>query len=175
MKKSIVLVLMTMIIISLLISGCTTSETGGDNTGGFPGIMAPDFQLQTLDGEVVSLSDFKGKPVLLNFWAIRCAPCRLEMPLFQEIHEDPEWIEEELVILAVNDRESVNDIRQYMEENGFSFIVLLDMTGEVGFRYNILGLPTTFFIDKDGIIRDVAIGAFFNKAQIEQKLMTITE
>ena len=154
------------------LNGCTSSQPETDDA---TELVAIDFQLQNLDGDEVKLSDFAGQPVMLNFWAIRCPPCRDEMPFFQEVYEDEEWIQKGLVILAVNDQENADDVRFFMEENRFSFTVLLDITGEVGYIYNIMGLPTTLVIDKDGIIRGARIGAFWDKAHIEQGLVLITE
>jgi len=168
-------ILMSMLIIALSIvtllsGGCTSSET--DET---PELTAPDFQLLNLDGQQVALSDFRGQPVLINFWAIRCAPCRYEMPLFQEIFEDSKWMQKGLVILAVNEQESADDVRLFMAQNGLTFTVLLDTTGEVGLRYGARGIPATLFIDKDGIIKNAVMGAFQNIAQIEQRLALITQ
>jgi thiol-disulfide isomerase/thioredoxin len=135
---------------------------------------APDFQLETLNGEEVSLSDLRGKPVLLNFWATWCGPCRLEMPLLQEIYEDPGWSERGLVIIAVNLKESGATVQKFVEENNYSFAVLLDISGRVGTLYNTRYIPTTYFIDKDGIIKDIRVGAFQSRAEIEQKLLNLT-
>lgn len=174
-KGGIMRILMSMLIIAvsivpLLSGGCTSSET--DET---PELTAPDFQLLDLDGQQVALSDFMGQPVLLNFWAIRCAPCRYEMPLFQEIFEDSKWTQKGLVILAVNEQESADDVRLFMAQNGLTFTILLDTTGEVGSRYGVIGIPATLFIDKDGIIRNAVMGPFQSKVQIEQRLALITQ
>jgi len=174
-KGGIMRILMSMLIIALSIvtllsGGCTSSET--DDT---PELMAPDFQLLNLDGQQVALSDFRGQPVLINFWAIRCAPCRYEMPLFQEIFEDSKWMQKGLVILAVNEQESADDVRLFMAQNGLTFTVLLDTTGEVGLRYGARGIPATLFIDKDGIIKNAVMGAFQNIEQVEQRLALITQ
>ncbi|MBN1161980.1 MAG: redoxin domain-containing protein [Dehalococcoidales bacterium] len=170
MRIFISMLIMAALIAAPLLSGCTSSET--DDT---PELIAPDFKLSNLDGQQIALSDFRGQPVLLNFWAIRCAPCRYEMPLFQEIFEDDKWIQEGLVILAVNLQESADDVRLFMAQNGLSFTVLLDTTGEVGNRYGVMGIPATLFIDKDGIIKSAIMGPFQSKVQIEQRLALITQ
>lgn len=170
MRHLISVLIMAVLIFTLLLSGCTCSETDDESE-----LVAPDFTLFTPDGQQVALSDFKGQPVLLNFWAIRCSPCRYEMPLFQEIYEDDKWTQKGLVILAVNLQESADDVLLFMAENGLSFTVLLDTTGEVGNRYGIMGIPITLFIDKDGIIKSGIIGAFQSKVQIEQELALITQ
>ncbi|OGO00243.1 MAG: hypothetical protein A2Y58_04125 [Chloroflexi bacterium RBG_13_51_52] len=172
MRLLVAMAITLIMIVVLLLNGCAGSQIGDGNT---LELIAPDFQLQSTDGGEVALSDLRGKPVMLNFWATYCGPCRTEMPLFQEIYEDPGWLQEGLVILVVNSQENADDVRQFVEENGFSFTVLLDITGEVGYKYNVRGLPATFFIDKDGIIRNVTIGGFWDKAQIEQRLNLITK
>ena len=135
-----------------------------------PGRVAPDFELQNLEGETVSLSDHRGSPVMVNFWASWCEPCRFEMPYIQEVFEDPFWESIGLEILVVNVQESSAVARDFMEENGLSFPVLLDMTGGVARMYNIRSIPTTLFIDEDGIIQYIDVGSFSSKADIEQRL-----
>ena len=170
MRLKILMLIMVVLIVVPLLSGCTCSEADD-----VPELIAPDFELPDLDGQQVALSDFRGQPVMLNFWAIRCAPCRYEMPLFQEIHEDNKWIEKGLVILAVNLQESADDVRLFMGQNGLSFTVLLDYTGAVSNMYGVMGIPATLFIDKDGIIKSAVMGPFQNKLQIEQRLALITQ
>ena len=134
------------------------------------GNRAPDFKLQRLDGEVVALSDLRGSPVMLNFWATWCGPCRVEMPFIQEVFEDKAWAEQGLVILTVNVGEASLRIKQFMEHFGLSFHVLLDKDTSVAKNYNIRGIPTTFFIDKNGIIKDMKIGAFLSREELDGRL-----
>lgn len=165
-KAAVVLILLAVVQVA---AGCS-----GDNGGGqapAPNRLAPDFQLQSLDGETISLGDLRGSPVLLNFWATWCGPCRLEMPFLQEVFEDQEWAARGLVMLAVNLQEPGETVRKFMEENRLSFTVLLDTTGEVGRQYNISGIPTTYFIDNDGIIKNVKMGAFTQKSDVDRMLL----
>ena len=127
--------------------------------------LAPDFRLQDLDGRVVMLSDFRGKTVVLNFWATWCPPCREEMPEFQAL-----WDErgtggsDDLVVLAVNflRDDTVGAATKFIEANEFTFPVVFDTTrGDVAARYGVRGLPATFFIDRNGIVRTTALGPVF--------------
>ncbi|WP_100064963.1 TlpA family protein disulfide reductase [Miniphocaeibacter massiliensis] len=131
-----------------------SEATNNPNTEGFEeGNLAPDFEVKLLSGETVKLSDFKGKPVLLNFWATWCGPCKFEMPDFQKLHEE---YGENLIILSVNIGESENEVKKYIDENNFSFGIGLDEMGETG--YPVMALPTTFLLDKDGRINFSAQG-----------------
>ena len=140
-------------------------------TGTNIGNLAPDFELQSLDGETVSLSGLRGKPVLINFWASWCGPCREEMPFLQEILEGKKWSSKGLLILTVNIAEPPITVKRFMKVNQLSLPVLLDNDRNVAQEYNIRGIPATFFVDKSGIIRDRVIGAFPNKSAIEKRLI----
>jgi thiol-disulfide isomerase/thioredoxin len=162
----------------MLVTGCHTSkeesstpESASTVKGIEIGSIAPDFTLINLEGETINLSDFKSSPVMLNFWATWCGPCRNEMPYIQEVYE--KWKDSNLVILTINNREEISTVSQFMQENDLSFPVLLDTLGDVFSKYEIRYIPTTFFIDKDGIIKDKRIGSFENAAAIESCLEII--
>lgn len=126
--------------------------------GLLPGNIAPNFKLETLDGEFISLSDYKGKRVLLNFWATWCPPCRAEIPDMQKFYED-----KDIEVLAVNLIDSRPDeaenVAPFVEEYGMTFPVLLDYDSEVSQGlYNIQPIPTSFLIDSTGRIHNVAYG-----------------
>jgi len=148
----------------LLVSGCSAASAQ-------VGKRAPDFQLSNLEGQPVSLSDFRGTPVLLNFWATWCGPCRQEMPLIQGIFE--EQTNENLVILAVNIGENSAAVKNFMQSGNYSFPVLLDTDRNVALQYNARAIPTTFFIDKDGTIQVIKVGAFSNMIEIKKDLSKI--
>ena len=119
--------------------------------------IAPDFTLQNLDGDKVSLSDYKGKKVFLNFWATWCPPCKAEMPDMQEVYEETK--NNDIVILAVNIGDSQKDVKQFIDERGFEFPVLLDLDQQVAKVYDITAIPTSYFIDKNGAIINSIRGA----------------
>ncbi|GIW08433.1 MAG: hypothetical protein KatS3mg060_3238 [Dehalococcoidia bacterium] len=120
------------------------------------GGAAPEFSLPTLDGRTVSLASLKGKPVLLNFWATWCAPCREEMPLIQRAAA--RYASSGLTVLAIDVQEGEALVQPFVDEFGLTFPVLLDKNGEVVSRYRVRGIPTTVFIDRGGIIQSVYLG-----------------
>ena len=158
---TLAIVLMTSV---LLVVGCSSPAPQ-------VGKPAPDFQLPNLEGQPISLSDFRGKPVLVNFWAVRCPPCRFEMPFIQAIFEESS--DTGLVILAVNIGETPSRVRDFIQSGNFSFLVLLDTNQDVALEYNIRGIPTTFFIDKEGVIQVIKVGAFSSMLEIKRSLSKI--
>jgi thiol-disulfide isomerase/thioredoxin len=116
---------------------------------------APDFELQALTGEIVSLSDFNGKPVLINFWATWCPPCVQEMPLLQEISDDYAG---ELVVLPVNGGDSMEQIRAFAEAYEYNLMFLADPENALSLEYSVRGFPTSFFIDVDGLVQGTYVG-----------------
>jgi thiol-disulfide isomerase/thioredoxin len=165
-----------LLILGLLASGCAsslmlTSASDETPTGGIQvGKPAPYFTLLDLNGQPVSLSSL-GKPVFVNFWATWCPPCRYEMPFIQEIHE--EWANNAFVVLAVNVGENRSTVSAFVQDNDYSFSVLLDTDQRVALEYGIRMFPTTIFIDKDGIVQNIKVGAFLTKAEIERNLRKI--
>jgi peroxiredoxin len=123
------------------------------------GNKAPDFQLSTLDGTEMKLSDLQGKVVFLNFWATWCPPCKEELPHMQKFYQEKG--NNEVEILAVNlttaERNS-NGLEKFVKDYGLTFPVLLDNKGEIGKTYQAYTIPTSYLIDKEGIIRKKLIG-----------------
>lgn len=121
------------------------------------GNIAPDFELVTMTGETVKLSDYEGQRVMLNFWATWCPPCREEMPDMQKFYED-----NDAVVLAVNITNmetSKNKVNDFAEEFGLTFPILMDEEGVVSTLYRISPIPTTYMIDSNGIIQHKQYGA----------------
>ncbi|WP_075980634.1 peroxiredoxin family protein [Bacillus massilinigeriensis] len=132
-------------------SGQTQSQTTKDNLPGLKiGVKAPDFELNTLTGESVRLSDFKGKKIVLNFWATWCPPCKEEMPDMQKYYEKAG---NDVVILAVN-IDPQYDVAGFAKKMNAQFPILLDEKDTVNTLYQIMTVPTTYFIDEEGIIQN---------------------
>jgi|FLYL01.1.fsa_nt_gi peroxiredoxin len=140
----------------------------GLSVGAQEGSLAPDFLLESLDGGTLRLSDLRGRPVVLNFWATWCKPCRLEMPRLVEAYERHR--DQGLVVVGLNLQEGPAVIRPFAEDYGMDFPIVVDRDGDVGDAYRVggvgtdRGLPTTFFIDRDGVIRSVFTGPFLEDA-----------
>lgn len=117
---------------------------------------APDFRLPDLSGDTLSLSDFSGKIVLLNFWASWCPPCRYEMPTMEQLWKD--FKEKGLVILAVDLGEPREKVLEFAKKLNLTFPILLDRTRDIGRKYRVFSIPTTFIISPEGKIIAKAIG-----------------
>lgn len=118
------------------------------------GQRAPDFELQSLDGEMLKLSDYRGQMVMLNFWASWCPPCRVEMPHMETYYQEDDNIE----ILAVNmttlERGSREKVPEFVEKHGLTFPILMDEEGDVKDLYKVMVYPTTYIVNEEGIITD---------------------
>lgn len=136
------------------------------------GFLAPDFTLQSASGESVTLSDLRGRPVLVNLWASWCGPCRAEMPAMQRLHEA---YGDDFVILAVNmtAQDSQTAALAFAAEYGLTFPILFDPSGEVGRLYENRALPSSYFVDRDGVIREVVIGGPMAEAFLITRVETL--
>jgi peroxiredoxin len=128
----------------------------GDFRGDGPGIgkPAPDFVLATPDGDVVRLSDFRGKIVILNFWATWCVPCRKEFPELVKTY-DPN---SDIVVVGVDLQENAGEVRDFAAQFGATYPIVIDQDAKVADSYRLLGLPSTYFIDKEGVLRAQQFG-----------------
>jgi peroxiredoxin len=123
------------------------------------GNLAPDFSLGTFAGSSLSLADLRGKAVVLNYWVTWCVPCREEMPDIETVYQ--EYQDEGLVVVSINGtkQDAMTDIEAFLDEVNVSFPVLLDHSEEVYNNYRILFMPTSFFIDPQGVIQDIVLGS----------------
>ncbi|MDP1545763.1 MAG: TlpA disulfide reductase family protein [Anaerolineales bacterium] len=162
----------------ILIAGASwlviSAETGGNTVeaGIAPqaGFRAPDFTLQTTSGETYTLSDLQGYAVLVNMWATWCPPCEAEMPAIQKVYE--EYRDQGFIVLAVNNTYQDNplDIPPFAEKYNLTFPILLDQTSAVSRAYQIRSLPSSFFINRQGIITEVVIGGPMSEALLRTRV-----
>jgi peroxiredoxin len=137
------------------------------------GALAPDFLLETLEGDDLRMSSFRGRPVVVNFWATWCTSCREEIPQLAAAYD--RFSDDALVIIGVDLQESVAAVRRFADEFGMQFPVVIDKDGRVADRYRLLGVPTTYFIDRDGLVRSVFTGPFLAEGQSTTAQGAITE
>jgi cytochrome c biogenesis protein CcmG/thiol:disulfide interchange protein DsbE len=134
------------------------------------GFLAPDFTLNTLDGEQVMLSTLRGKVVVVNLWASWCPPCRAEMPALDKAYQADRARGLEVLAVNATNQDTAAAAGAYVRQLGLTFPVLLDPTGAVSQRYLLRALPTTFFIDRHGIIRSIVVGGPMSEALISSKV-----
>lgn len=159
MKKFVVLLLVAMFILA----SCSSPQekTGGGSSGASQvglqaGNTAPDFTLKDIDGKNVKLSDYRGKIVVVNFFGVWCPWCVKEMPGFVSIYNDYKSKGVELLVVDVGDSEST--LADYLKTNNFSIKPVIDANQEVSRKYQVNGFPTSYIIDKNGVIKKVNIG-----------------
>ena len=135
------------------------------------GQVAPDFELAALDGNSFSLESLRGKPVVLNFWATWCGPCRRELPALQA---SAERYSENVTIVGVDQGEAPETVQAYVDELGLTFVIPMDRNNEVSAEYGVRGLPTTFFIDSDGVIQHIWSGEM-NSITLAESIVGLLE
>lgn len=134
------------------------------------GFTAPDFSLKTPTGETYRLSELKGQAVLVNVWATWCPPCRAEMPAIEKMYN--EYKDQGFIVLAVNSTVQDNPlaITPFTDEYNLTFPILLDELGEVSRAYQVRSLPSTYFINRHGIITEVVIGGPMSEALLRTRI-----
>ena len=144
------------------VSDTLTPETQADTT---PTVQSPDFTVYDTDGNAVMLSSFFGKPIVINFWATWCGPCKSELPAFDSASARYEG---EVVFLMVNltdgHRDTVDKVKTFVENNSYTFPVYFDTTMEAATDYGVYSIPETVFINADGSLMDIRIGALSESA-----------
>jgi len=165
MKRHKLQTILTLGLALVLISSfvaCTKSEEA---------TYTPDFTLQTINGETISLSDFRGKPVMLIFWKINCAACQFQIPYTQAFYD--EWSSDTIAVLTINVGDSISAVQDYITSREITYPVLLDQQGKVAQTYGLPGVPVTFLIDSEGIMKAYKIGAFQSQEEIEDSLTSV--
>lgn len=155
----------------------STDRNGGSPSGKIPapqsGFLAPDFELNTPSGENIKLSDLRGQAVLVNLWATWCPPCRAEMQTIEKVYND--YKDEGFTVLAVNMtyQDDPSAVMPFVDTEGLTFAILLDPAGEAGRAYQLQSLPSSFFIDREGVIREVVIGGPMAEALLRTRVEDI--
>jgi cytochrome c biogenesis protein CcmG, thiol:disulfide interchange protein DsbE len=134
-------------------------QGNSSQVGSKVGAMAPNFTLPMLNGQKVSLSDYRGQPVLLNFWSTDCASCLIEMPDLQKVYTSQQAVQKDFVVLGI---EQVADpsAPQLLHSKGITYPILVDDRLTVGDLYHVSGIPTSFVLDRQGIVRWSMVGPF---------------
>jgi len=170
---------MPLLSIAILIIGAgwiwVSAPSPGSTTDGIipapqKGFLAPDFTLETFNGESITLSDLRGQAVLINLWASWCPPCRAEMPDMQQAYDQYE--EQGFTILAINatNQDSHSAAENFVKEHNLTFPILLDRKGEVSSLYQLRSLPTSYFVDSEGIIQEVIVGGPMSEALLRTRI-----
>ncbi len=152
-------------------------QSGASTAGNIPapqaGFAAPDFTLKTPTGETYTVSELRGQAVLVNLWATWCPPCRAEMPFIEKMYQ--EYKEQGFIVLAV-DMTYQDDpfaVVPFIQEYGLTFPILLEKTGDVAATYQLRSLPSSYFINRDGIINEVVIGGPMSEALLRTRIEEI--
>lgn len=154
-KNKLRIVILLAVLGGLVIASSFVNAQEDSQVGLEVGKTAPDFELSNLQEKQISLSDFRGQYVVLNFWATWCPPCRQEMPNLDKFHQE----NKEFTVVAVNIRDNKQRVEEFMKYNDYQFPVLLDQAAEVGSRYQVGVIPTTYFLDPQGRIEKIHRGA----------------
>ena len=151
----------------------STSSLSGAPVGLQVGDVAPNFTLTSLDGKQVRLSDLRGKPVMLNFWYATCPGCLEEIPGMQKFYASQQAAGKDLVILGINSVDDAQTARQFVQQEGITYAVVLDHQQQVAMLYNLTATPTSYFIDRQGMIRSVYVGPI-GVATLQQRVAEIS-
>jgi peroxiredoxin len=135
------------------------------------GMQAEDFRLTDLEGKQQSLSQYRGKIVLVNFWATWCKPCTTEMPAMQTIYD--KLRDKGFVVLAVNELEDDAKVREHIKQYGHTFPVLMDHDNKVANQFGVFGLPVSVFLDEKGVIQEYIKGGLLTEQKIDETVARI--
>jgi thiol-disulfide isomerase/thioredoxin len=142
------------------------SGLGGSMDGAQVGQAAPEFVATSADGKELRLADLRGQVVLVNFWATWCGPCRAEMPDLDSVYQ--EYKDRGFVLVGMNYREGPEDVAKFTKDLRVNFPIGLDPDGAIAGQYRVRGFPSSYFIDREGRISEVRIGALSRELVIER-------
>jgi cytochrome c biogenesis protein CcmG/thiol:disulfide interchange protein DsbE len=167
------------LVLALVIAACAGGSTAGPSgsvvTIGSPliGQAAPALVGETLDGATFDLAALRGRPVLVNFWASWCGPCREEFSLLEDAAA--RYADEGLVVVGTLFKDDAEPARAFVEEQGVTWPTVTDPARSIGAAWKVLAPPQTFFVDREGIIREVQVGQVRDAAELDQLLASILE
>lgn len=158
-----------MVIVSIgytFLSSNFDDKNKSNNSQNNTGQTAKDFTVEDKNGKVVSLSDFRGKAVVVNFWASWCPPCKAEMPYYNEVYKEVgDEVQFMMVDLVDGSRETVSTAKAFIRENGYEFPIFFDTDQDAAIAYGVYSIPTSIFIDKDGkVVKSITGG--LSKAEL---------
>ena len=139
------------------------------------GFQAPDFSLQTTIGETITLSELRGHPVLINLWTSWCPPCKAEMPALQRVYANYQGQGFEILAVNATNQDNLADATAFAAQLGLKFPILVDERGDVSRLYALRSLPTSFFVDSQGVIREVVIGGPMSEALLRIRVEQLLE
>jgi thiol-disulfide isomerase/thioredoxin len=177
MQKNQRIILYLLILIAgaawIVLSADTTNAATDKTSAPQAGFTAPDFTLKTPDGEEYTLSKLKGNAVLVNLWATWCPPCRAEMPAIDKMYQ--EYKDQGFIVLAVNMtyQDDPANIAPFIQKYNLTFPILLEETGDVGAAYQLRSLPSSYFINRAGVIQEVVIGGPMSEALLRTRIEQI--
>ncbi|MBA2677028.1 MAG: TlpA family protein disulfide reductase [Ktedonobacteraceae bacterium] len=149
------------------------NSNGTIQVGLHKGDAAPNFTLTTVDGQKMSLSDYRGRPVMLNFWMINCEGCQYEMPGMEKVYSRRQGAQKDLVVLGIDASDSATDIKQFALQHHYTYPMLEDVHSYTGQLYALRGTPTSYFIDRKGFIYTSNEGAL-DEGTLQQMIQQIS-
>lgn len=169
------------IVITLALFGCGEDEDGSaadttvEETTAKTPEKAPDFKVYDMDGEAVTLYESFGKPLVVNFWATWCPPCKAEMPHFDSLYgEYGDRVDFMMIDMTDGQRDTVESVKQFISDNGYSFPVYCDSDMSAAMAYGVRSIPMTLFFDSEGNLIEYKVGAI-SESQLEGMLIRMTE
>ena len=185
MKIKLILQILAVAMLALLLSACSGLSLGGLNASPASGSsrpttvkvgdLAPDFTLKSLTGDEIVLSKLEGRPVIINFWATWCGPCREEFPAL--VRKYKQYQDKDLVIIGINFQDDNSDegVRTFMRNTLVNFPIVRDTGERVGRTYRVNGLPTSIFVDRKGIVRDIVVGGPMTDEFLDRQIAKINQ